>query len=280
MRLGAHLSIAQGLPKAVSMAKHIGANTFQFFTRNPRGGRARQIGENEIKDWSEVRPQNDIYPVVAHLPYTVNLAAPAGKLRDFAALVLREDLERVKIIGGEYIVTHPGRHKGNKTEALKLLAAIIHENFLYHQGQGPMLLLETMAGQTGELGSLEDLKQVLDMLDWAPQIGICLDSAHLFAAGWNLKSSTGCDDLVAALEVKFGLERIKVLHLNDSLAPLGSNRDRHACIGEGELGEEGISTIINHPFLGSLPMILETTVEKYEDYGKEIIKVLRLKQKY
>lgn len=278
MRLGAHLSIAQGLPKAVTMAKRIRANTFQYFTRNPRGGRARQIGEKEIEEWLEVRSKNDIYPVVAHLPYTVNLAAPPGKLRDFAALVLREDLERVKLIGGEYIVTHPGRHKGDKTEALRLLATIIQENFLRGQNSGPMLLLETMAGQTGELGSLDELQQVLDMLDWAPQVGICLDSAHLFAAGWNLKSPSGCDDLVAVLEERFGLERIKVLHLNDSLAPLGSNRDRHACIGEGELGEEGIGTIINHSFLGSLPMILETTVEKYEDYGKEITKVLSLKQ--
>lgn len=276
MRLGAHLSIAQGLPQAVAMAKRIGANTFQYFTRNPRGGRARQIGETEIKEWLEVRAKSDIYPVVAHLPYTVNLAAFPGKLRDFAALVLKEDLERVKLIGGEYIVTHPGRHKGDTAEALKRLAAVIRENFLHGQLQGPMLLLETMAGQTGELGSLDELCQVLDLLDWPSQVGICLDSAHLFAAGWNLKSPAGCDDLVAALEDKFGLDRIKVLHLNDSLAPLGSNRDRHACIGEGELGEEGISVIINHPFLGSLPMILETTVEKYEDYGKEIVRVLSL----
>ncbi|MCG0278892.1 MAG: deoxyribonuclease IV [Thermanaeromonas sp.] len=230
------------------MAKRIGANTFQYFTRNHRGGRARQIEKTEIKEWLEKRARNDIYPVVAHLPYTVNLAVPPGKLRDFAASVLQEDLERVKLIGGEYIVTHPGRHKGDAAEALRRLAAIIRENVLEGQDHGPMWLLETMARQIGELGSLDELYQVLDLLDWPPQVGICLDSAHLFAAGWNLKSSAGCDELVATLEDKFGLERIKVFHLNDSLAPLGSNRDRHACIGEGELGEEGISAITKSSF--------------------------------
>ncbi|MGI9953310.1 deoxyribonuclease IV [Moorellaceae bacterium AZ2] len=276
MRLGSHLSIAQGLAKAALMAERIGANTFQYFTRNPRGGRARHIGREEIEEWKKERDRLDIYPVVGHLPYTVNLAAPPGKLQDFAAMVLREDMQRAASIGAEYVVSHPGRHKGDLEDAIRRLAGVIRQSVLEAPEVDTMFLLETMAGQKGEIGSLEDLRQVLDLLDWSPQIGICIDSAHLFAAGWNLKTPQGCDDLVAALEEKFGLDRVKIMHLNDSLAPLGSHRDRHACIGEGELGEEGISAIVNHPFLGTLPMLLETSVEDYEDYGKEIARVKKL----
>jgi len=259
------------------MAERIGANTFQFFTRNPRGGRARHIGREEIEEWNRERRRLDIYPVVGHLPYTVNLAAPPGKLQDFAAMVVREDLVRGADIGAEYIVSHPGRHKGDREQALNRLAQIIRRGLEETPEVKTMFLLETMAGQQGEIGSLEDLRCILDLLDWSPQVGICLDSAHLFAAGWNLKTTPGCDDLVAALEEKIGLDRVKILHLNDSLAPLGSRRDRHACIGQGELGDEGIGAIINHPFLGELPMLLETTVERYEDYGEEIARVKELR---
>ncbi|GFN23734.1 deoxyribonuclease IV [Thermanaeromonas sp. C210] len=279
MRIGSHLSIAQGLPKAALMAERIGANTFQFFTRNPRGGRARHIGKEEIEEWYTERERLDIYPVVGHLPYTVNLAASPGKLKDFAAMVVREDMARAAAIGAEYVVSHPGRHKGDREEALHRLAEVIRQGLEETPEVKTRFLLETMAGQRGEIGSLEDLHQILDLLDWSPRVGICIDSAHLFAAGWNLKTPDGCDDLVAALEKKIGLERVKVMHLNDSLAPLGSHRDRHACIGKGELGDEGIGVIVNHPFLGSLPMLLETTVEHYEDYGDEIAKVKELRSR-
>ncbi|MGB9660591.1 MAG: deoxyribonuclease IV [Moorellaceae bacterium] len=276
VRLGAHLSIAQGLSKAALMAQQIGANTFQYFTRNPRGGRARLIGDVEIKQWQEERRSLDLYPVVGHLPYTVNLAAPPGRLQDFAVTVLQEDMQRVASLGGEFLVSHPGRHKGDQEEALCRLADIIRKTLSVLPENMPMLLLETMAGQGGELGSLEELHRVLCLLDWSPGVGICLDTAHLFAAGWDLRTRTGCDELVDFLADKFGLERVKVLHLNDSLAPLGSHRDRHACIGEGQLGEKGIGAVVSHSFLGSLPMILETTVEKYEDYGKEIARVQQI----
>jgi len=276
LRLGAHLSIASGLEKAARTAAQIGANTFQYFTRNPRGGKARAIGGEEISRWLSLRRDLDLYPVAGHLPYTVNPAAPPGRQRDFARLVLTEDWERVRSLGGEYVVAHPGRHGGNREEAIGHLAGLIEETVLAAPAGGPVLLLETMACQRGELGSLEDLLEVFKRLSWPPQVGICLDSAHLFEAGWDLRTPAGCDELAARLENYFGLEKIKLLHLNDSLTPLNSRRDRHALIGTGELGEKGITSIVNHSFLGSLPLILETNVEKYSDYALEIKKVKAL----
>jgi deoxyribonuclease-4 len=139
-----------------------------------------------------------------------------------------------------------------------------------------MLLLETMAGQGKELGSLEDLRYILAGLNWPDRVGVCLDSAHLFAAGWDLRTPSGCRQLVKELEAEIGLERIRVMHLNDSLVPLGSHRDRHAGIGRGELGEQGIAAIVNDPFLRKLTMLLETPVSNYKEYGSEIALVQKL----
>ncbi|MDN5347367.1 MAG: deoxyribonuclease [Clostridia bacterium] len=258
------------------MASFIKANTFQYFTRNPRGGAAREIPPSEINAWMSERKKRDIFPVFGHLPYTVNLAAPPGKQREFAGMVLAEDLKRVGEMGGEYIVSHPGRHEGDRQAALKRLASLVNQILDNRTKEGPVLLLETMACQGKELGSIDDLQQALDYLDWREGVGICLDSAHLFEAGWDLRTEEGCNRLVAELEEKIGLHRVKAMHLNDSLTPLGSHRDRHACIGAGELGKEGISSIVNHKFFGSLPLILETTVERYEQYGDEIARVLAL----
>jgi len=286
-RIGAHISIAKSLSDALRMAKSIGANTFQFFTRNPRGGAARQIGGAEIEIWDRERSQLDVAPVVGHLPYTVNLGAAPGKLRDFALMVLAEDIVRVGEIGGELVVSHPGRHDGDPEAARERIVSLVREGLNQAKGvweerpdqqkQLPTFLLEAMAGQGKEIGSLEDLARILDLLDWPPEVGICLDSAHLFAAGWDLRTPDGCGQLVERLEGLFGLDRVKAMHLNDSQAPLASHRDRHACIGQGELGDGGISAIVNHPFLGSLPLLLETTVEKYQDYAVEIQRVLQLR---
>jgi len=269
-RVGAHLSIAQGLPKAVEMALKLGANTFQYFTRNPRGGAARSIEEEEIKEWKRARQEADIYPVVGHFPYAVNLGAAPGSKAEFARMVLREDTLRVAAIGGEYLVVHPGHHDGEVERAIERIVAAIKEAYLTLQGPVPMLLLETLAGQGREVGSLEEIRNILDGLGWPPRVGVCLDSAHLFEAGWDLRTREGCDRLVERLGELIGLDRIKIMHLNDSKTPLGSRKDRHANIGKGELGLEGIKTIVNHPFLGKLPLILETPVKEYEEYGPEI----------
>ncbi|MBC7323838.1 MAG: deoxyribonuclease IV, partial [Moorella sp. (in: Bacteria)] len=274
---GAHLSIAKGLQKAVTMAAEIGANTFQYFTRNPRGGAAREIPPQEIDTWLEARERADLYPVAGHLPYTVNLGAAAVRQQEFARMVLHDDTLRVAAIGGEYLIAHPGRYDDDRKVALARIIRVIKEAYLCLSAPGrPVLLLETMAGQGKEIGSLDDLQYILAGLDWPERVGVCLDSAHLFAAGWDLRTPAGCRLLVEEIEAKIGLERVKVMHLNDSAAPLGSHRDRHANIGRGELGEGGIKAIVNDPFLSRLPLLLETTVSHYTEYGGEIALVKEL----
>lgn len=270
MRIGSHLTITKGLDKAAAFAAGISANTFQYFTRNPRGGAARRIGPEEIGRWHLARDRYDIYPVVGHLPYTVNLAAAGGRQGDFAAMVLEEDLRRVGELGGEILVSHPGHYEADREAALRQIISLLEKALELDVPNRPVFCLETMALQGREIGSLEDLGWILGGLGFPAALGVCLDSAHLFAAGWDLRTREGCDRLVERLETEVGLERVKCMHLNDSLAPLGSHRDRHAVLGQGELGEAGIAAIVNHPFLGRLPLLLETPVDKYEDYGPQI----------
>lgn len=270
MRLGAHLSIAKGLDKTINMAASIGANTFQFFTRNPRGGAARHISEQEISTWQAARPAADLFPIAGHLPYTLNLGSADTRQQEFARMVLKDDTKRIAAIGGEYLISHPGSYGNDRKAGLERVIEVIKEAYLSINESGPMLLLETMAGQGKEIGSITDLQYILDGLNWPERVGICLDTAHLYAAGWDLRTTEGCRQLVHELEDKIGLNRIKVMHLNDSLAPLGSKRDRHANIGKGELGEEGIVAIINNAFLNQLVLILETPVATYQQYADEI----------
>lgn len=270
MRIGSHLTITKGLDKAVAFAAGIGANTFQYFTRNPRGGAARRIGEQEIGRWQSAREQYDIYPVVGHLPYTVNLAAVGGRQGDFAAMVVEEDLRRVGELGGEILVSHPGHCEEDREAAQRQIVTLMEKALELDVRNRPVFCLETMALQSREIGSVEELGYILAALGFPAAMGVCLDSAHLFAAGWDLRTREGCDRLVDRLQTEVGLERVKCMHLNDSLAPLGSHRDRHAVLGQGALGEAGIAVIVNHPFLGRLPLLLETPVDKYEDYGPQI----------
>lgn len=283
MRLGAHLSIAKGFPEAAAMASQIGANAFQFFTRNPRGGAARTIAAQEADLWQEERRQRDIYPIIGHLPYTVNLAASTDKIYEFARMVVRDDLLRVHQVGAELVVTHPGTHGGlGMTEGInrvsRLLAEVLEEvGPVVGTPDGVQLLLETMAGQGTEIGGeIEHLGLILKNLGFPKGVGICLDSCHLFAAGWDLRSKEGIDALLEKIDKEIGLDRVKAMHLNDSVYGLGSHKDRHANIGRGELGEKGIEAVVTHPWLQQLPFFLETPVEKYEDYAAEIALVRKL----
>jgi len=269
MRIGAHLTITKGLDKAAEMAVEIGGNTFQFFTRNPRGGKARQIPAEEISRWLKRREELDVYPAVGHFPYTVNLASLEDKQKDFAHLVLHDDLLRMSEAGVELAVSHPGRYDQDKQENLKRLTELI-ASVMEEISPSTFFCLETMALQGREIGSIEDLSSVLDALANHPQVGIALDSAHLFAAGWDLRTKEGCRRLVEALDQKIGLSKVKFMHLNDTKVPLGSHKDRHEKIGYGILGKKGIEAIIEDEFLGSLPLILETPVADYKEYAAEI----------
>ncbi len=271
MRVGAHLTIAKGLPEAARLARRIGANTFQYFTRNPRGGAVRSMDAAEIAAWREARAELDLYPVVGHLPYTVNLAARREETRAFATRVLREDLARAAEYGADYLVVHPGSHGGDGVEAgCERIARSLAE--VLEGGDGRVtLLLETMAGQGTEVGfAPAHLGRIIDLLGRPRHLGVCLDSCHLFAAGYDLRRTEGIDALLEELDRAVGLERVAALHLNDSKVPLGGRRDRHELLGRGHLGDEGLRTLLGHPFIRTLPWLIETTVEDYLDYADEI----------
>lgn len=275
MRIGAHLTITKGLPQAAVYAHALGANTLAFFPRNPRGGRARHISPAEIAAWEEKRAELDIWQLVAHLPYTVNCASHDEKVRDFAVMVLTDDLARADRAGWEYLNVHPGNDGGaGRDGGVRRIVATLAEAARRYEPQRAMLLLETMAGQSKEVGGHpEELKAILDGLGRPPWLGICLDSCHLFAAGYDLRTPDGVAAMLDEFDRFVGLERVKALHLNDSKMELGSRRDRHALLGDGHLGEAGIRAIVNNEFLRTLPIIIETPVKEYDDYAGEIAKV-------
>lgn len=275
MRLGAHLTISKGLPQAAEFAHRIGANTFAFFPRNPRGGRARKIPPAEIAAWQTRRAELDIWQLVAHLPYTINCAAPDEKVREFAVMALSEDLARADAAGWEYLNFHPGSHGGDGSEAgIRRIVATLSAVAQRYVPQRAMLLLEAMAGQSKEVGGRpEELLAIMDGLGNPPWLGVCLDSCHLFAAGYDLRTPDGVAAMLDEFDRIVGLERIKALHLNDSKTELGSRRDRHELLGEGHLGEAGIRALVNNEFLRTLPIIIETPVQEYDDYAGEIAKV-------
>ncbi len=273
-RIGAHISISKGLDKACSMTEEIEGNTFQFFTRNPRGGKARRIEKAEIDLFSKTRTKKNIFPIMGHLPYTVNMAAEKSSVYNFALEIVGKDLVRGERIGAEYLVVHPGRNK-DRQEGIKKITTALEEKLGDFKGQC-ILLLEAMAGSGSEIGLLKDLKIIVDNLGKHPNLGICLDSCHLFAAGWDFRKQEMVLDLKDTLDKYFGLEIIKVMHLNDALFPPGSGKDRHARIGQGYMGDEGIKNLIKDDFFSTLPFILETPVENYREYGEDIREVLKL----
>ncbi|NLA57820.1 MAG: deoxyribonuclease IV [Firmicutes bacterium] len=280
MIIGAHLTIAKGMPAAIELAKSIDGNAFQFFTRNPRGGRARHIGEEEIAEFRKSRLEAGIKCVVGHMPYTINLATNRPDIHDFGKETLREDLERFAAAEVDFLVVHPGSHLGDGVDAgiERIVDALTFVFERYHE-EKPVLLLETMAGHGTEVGrNLQELREVFLRLYWPEKMGVCLDSCHLLAAGYDLTNTPGIDQFLEEFDALLGLERMKLMHLNDSKQELGSSIDRHAKIGEGALGMEGIQAIVNHSVLGELPFILESPVDDYPEYGEEIRKVLKLRQ--
>jgi len=270
LRIGAHLSISQGLDKAIEQAQEVGANTFAYFTRNPRGGAARTIPPEEGERFRALSREFDVRLTVGHLPYTVNPAARDPRIAQFARMVLREDLGRASAFGGEYLNFHPGSHQGDGPEAgLDRLCATLADVLSAPTGDA-MLLLETMSGQGSEIGcTFAQIREVLRRMD-DPRLGVCLDSCHLFAAGYDLRTPEGVEQMVGELEDVVGLGHVRAMHLNDSKQPLGSHRDRHEKLGQGHLGRDGIQAVLRNEFLRTLPLILETPVDDWREYGAEI----------
>ncbi len=272
MNIGSHLSISKGFQSAAEQALIIGGNTFQFFTRNPRGGKAKKIDLEDIKEADEICKSNNFAPLLAHAPYTYNFASDKIKTWEFAKYKLSDDLDRLDHLDScKFIVMHPGNHLNNGIEyGIQRIADGINE--VLEGNENTMLLLETMSGKGTEVGyKFEHLKEIISRIHHDDLIGVCLDTCHIYSAGYDILDDL--DDVLREFDNVIGLSKLKAVHLNDSIHGLGSKKDRHARIGEGSLGLDGILNIVNHPKIKELPFYLETPNE-LEGYGEEI-KILK-----
>ncbi len=265
--LGCHLSSAKGFAAMGRTAAAIGANTFQFFTRNPRGGAAKEIDPADAAALTEMQESGALGKIVAHAPYTINPCAKEEKTLEFARNTMQDDLRRLEYLPGNFYNFHPGSHVGQGSEAgIRKIAETL--DFAMFEGQKTTVLLETMAGKGTEVGGkFYELKKIIDCAEMGDLLGVCLDTCHVSDAGYDIAG-----DLNAVLEEfdrEIGLSRLRALHLNDSKNPVGARKDRHEKLGEGYLGIETFYRIIEHPALKGLPMILETPNE-LDGYAAEI----------
>ena len=275
MYLGCHLSASAGYAAMVETALSIGANTFAFFTRNPRGSRAKQIDPQDAARARALLEENAFGPLVAHGPYTMNLCTADPEAREFAAQVLADDLHRMAALPGNLYNFHPGSHTGRgRDAAIADIASALRRAL--EPGYPVTVLLETMAGKGSEVGrNFEELKDILDAVG-DPGVGVCLDTCHVYDAGYDIVNDL--DGVLQEFHRVIGLERLKALHLNDSKNPFASRKDRHECIGRGSLGLQTFERIINHPALKDKPMILETPNE-LPGYQAEISLLRSLRRK-
>lgn len=271
LNIGCHLSVAKGYRHMGKEALSIGANTFQFFTRNPRGSKAKKIDEQDVAALLELLKENKFATLLAHAPYTLNACSADPSVREFATKVLAEDLANLEYLPGSFYNFHPGSHVGQGVGVgINFIAQVLNE--ILRPEQSTRVLLETMAGKGSEVGrSFEELRAILDKVELGEKMGVCLDTCHVFDAGYDIVNNL--DDVLEQFDQVIGLDRLYAIHLNDSLNQLKSHKDRHACIGTGNIGLEPIVRIINHPQLRNLPFFLETPNE-LPGYAEEI-KLLR-----
>ena len=268
-RIGCHLSVARGYLAMARTAESIGANTFQFFTRNPRGGAAKAIDPSDRAAFLEFAAAHDIFPMLAHAPYTLNLCARDEKIRDFARRTLKDDLSRLADFPNALYNFHPGSHVGQGEEAGidRIVRAL--DEALSGDDSSTTILLETMAGKGSEVGGrFESLAEIIARAKRPERLGVCLDTCHVFDAGYDIANDL--DGVLAEFDRVIGLSRLRAVHLNDSKNPLGSRRDRHEKIGCGAIGKDAFRRIVNHPALRALPFYLETPQEDVNGYAQEI----------
>lgn len=267
LNIGCHLSSSKGFLAMGKEAVKIGANTFQFFTRNPRGGAAKPLDEADIQAYISFAEENGIGKIVAHAPYTLNGCAADEKIREFAIQTMADDLWRMDHIPGNYYNFHPGSHVKQGVETgieyiVEMLDKVMKEE------QTTTVLLETMAGKGSEIGrTFEEIRTIIDKAALGHKLGVCLDTCHIFDGGYDIVNHL--DDVVKEFDDVIGLERLKAIHLNDSMNVLGSHKDRHAQIGKGNIGLEAITAIINHKAFRDLPFNLETPND-LNGYAEEI----------
>lgn len=267
LNIGCHLSSSNGFENMGKVALSIGANTFQFFTRNPRGGRAKDIDEKDVQAFLKLSLENNFSKLVAHAPYTVNPCSKDEKTRDFARIIIEDDLKRMEYLPHNYYNFHPGSHVGQGAEVgMEIISSLLND--LMTPSQTTTVLLETMSGKGSEIGSrFEELAYIIDRIELKDKIGVCLDTCHVNDGGYDIVNNL--DGVLKEFDKKVGLSKLQAIHVNDSLNPLSAHKDRHAKIGEGHIGLDAICSIINHPQLKHLPFILETPNE-LDGYAREI----------
>ena len=265
--LGCHLSSSKGFAAMGKTALAMGADTFQFFTRNPRGGKAKDLDEADASAFVQMQENGSIGPVVAHAPYTINPCAADARVKEFALQTMADDLRRMEYIPGNYYNFHPGSHVGQGTEAG--IAAIAHTlNTVLFPNQKTMVLLETMAGKGSEVGGrFEELRAIIDRVELSQYVGVCLDTCHVHDGGYDIVGNL--DGVLEEFDRIIGLDRLKALHINDSMNVCGAKKDRHEKLGQGHIGLDTFVNVINHPALQGLPMVLETPNE-LPGYEQEI----------
>lgn len=267
LNIGCHLSVSKGFKNMGDEALSIGANTFQFFTRNPRGGKAKDLDDKDMQAFLKLAEENKFAKLLAHAPYTLNACAADESKREFAIQTFEDDLRRLQKVPNNLYNFHPGSHvKQGVDIGIEYIADMI--NKALKPEHTTTVLLETMAGKGTEIGrSFEELRAIIDRVELKDKIGVCLDTCHVFDAGYDIVNDL--DGVLEEFDRVIGIDRLKAIHLNDSVHGFESKKDRHAKIGEGKIGLEAITRIINHPKLRNLPFLLETPNE-LEGYAKEI----------
>lgn len=270
LNIGCHLSSSKGFEAMGKEALNIGADTFQYFTRNPRGSRAKKLDEKDMEALIRIMGENHFAKIVGHAPYTLNPCSADERAREFAWMVMEDDLNRMEYLPGNYYNFHPGSHVGQGVETgIAYITSMLND--ILKPEQTTTVLLETMAGKGTEVGrSFEELKQIIDGVRLQDKMGVCLDTCHIYDAGYDIVHDL--DGVLEKFDRIIGLGRLYAIHLNDSKNPFASGKDRHERLGEGSIGMEAFEQIINHPKLRCLPFILETPNE-LSGYAEEIKKM-------
>ena len=272
LNIGCHLSASKGFENMGLEALEIHANTFQFFTRNPRGGKAKEIDESDVNKLLKIMKENNFAKILAHAPYTLNLCSADKGIREFAQNTMADDLKRMEYLPDNMYNFHPGSHVGQGIETgINYIVEALNE--ILSKNQSTTVLLETMSGKGSEVGSkFEEIKEIIDRVESDKKLGVCFDTCHVNDAGYDVVNNL--DSVLEEFDKIIGLDRLKAIHINDSMNPLGAHKDRHQKIGEGYIGLEAFERIINHPKLRKLPFYLETPHDDIKGYAKEI-EVLR-----
>lgn len=267
LTIGCHLSSSKGYLAMAKDAVSIDANTFQFFTRNPRGGKAKAIDPDDVRAFCAFAEERGIKTILAHAPYTLNPAAAEDRVREFALMTFKDDLARMENTPHQMYNFHPGSHvKQGMEVGIAKTADVLND--VLNDSQTTTVLLETMSGKGTEVGGrFEEIAAIIDRVQLGDRLGVCLDTCHVWDAGYDIAGDL--DGVLAEFDRIVGIDRLKAIHLNDSLNPCGAHKDRHATIGNGEIGFEALAAVMNHPLLRDLPFYLETPND-LEGHGAEI----------